>query len=165
MADSVGWREWAGFLSDLARQVQRDDGAQSRALRCRADGLGVPYMLALSQQSNVCLGMISPELARELGAVPIGRERGILTVAMRDPDDTAAMSRLRLASGMAIFPVLADRVELERALGEMERSSDRSTPWALAWRGEAMLARTRRDPAPGGAGSVRSGRQHLSRPE
>lgn len=130
MADSVGWREWAGFLSDLARQVQRDDGAQSRALRCRADGLGVPYMLALSQQSDACLGMISPELARELGAVPIGRERGILTVAMRDPDDTAAMSRLRLASGMAIFPVLADRVELERALGEMERSSDR-TPRGL----------------------------------
>jgi hypothetical protein len=40
------------------------------------------------------------------------------------------MSRLRLASGMAIFPVLADRLELERALGEMERSSDR-TPRGL----------------------------------
>jgi hypothetical protein len=132
-ADSVGWHEWAAFLSDQARarRARLDDGAQSRALRWRADALGVPYVLGLARQSDGSPRAISPELARELGAVPIGHNRGTLTVAMRDPGDTAAMRRLRLASGMAIFPVLVDQAELERALGEMERALARTTPTGL----------------------------------
>jgi hypothetical protein len=62
---------------------------------------------------------LSPELARELRAVAIGRARDTLTVAMDDPADAAAVLRLRASTGLAIFPVLATAEEIEHALGQL----------------------------------------------
>lgn len=92
----------------------------NEALRERARALGVPYVQMPESVPSACREMLSPELARELGAVPIGRSRTTLTVAMRNPQDARAMLRLRAATGLAIFPVLAAPDELDRALLELD---------------------------------------------
>lgn len=90
------------------------------ALRERARALGVPYVQLPAAASTTCLDALAPGLARELGVVPIGRSRTTLTVAMRNPNDLPAVLRLRAATGLAIFPVLAAADELDRALSELD---------------------------------------------
>lgn len=91
-------------------------------LRTRAHELGVPFVQLPARLPASCRSAIAPELARELSAVPIGRSRSMLTVAMHDPRDATAVLRLRTATGLAIFPVLAAPEELERALHQIARS-------------------------------------------
>lgn len=92
---------------------------ESAALRERASALGVPFVRLPSRLPASARRAFSPELARELRAVAIGRTRDTLTVAMNDPSDTAAVLRLRSTTGLAIFPVLAAAQEIERALGQL----------------------------------------------
>ncbi|MGH2514233.1 MAG: hypothetical protein ACRDHP_01120 [Ktedonobacterales bacterium] len=92
------------------------------SLRERARALGVPFVQLPSRLPVSCRDAIAPELARELNVVAIGRSRSMLTVAMHDPHDAAAVLRLRSATGLAIFPVLAASDELERALRQIGRA-------------------------------------------
>jgi hypothetical protein len=92
------------------------DSAERDPLRDQARALGVPYVQLPHQLPATCRESLSAELARELCAVPIGRSRNTLTVAMHNPRDAAAVLRLRAATGLSIFPVLAAPDELERAL-------------------------------------------------
>lgn len=94
-------------------------GPEGEALRLRASALGVPFVHLPARIPPACRKAFAPELARELRAVAIGRTRGALTVAMGNPGDAAAIRRLRLATGMAIFPVLVAPDELDRALRQM----------------------------------------------
>lgn len=89
-------------------------------LRERARALGVPYVQLPAVIPATCLDALAPELARELGAVAIGRSRTTLTVAMRNPHDMPAVLRLRAATGLAIFPVLASADALASALRELD---------------------------------------------
>lgn len=92
----------------------------NEALRERARALGVPYVQLPEVLPVGCGDVLSPELARELGAVPIGRSRTTLTVAMYNPQDVPAVLRLRAATGLAIFPVLAPADQLNRALSMLD---------------------------------------------
>ena len=58
-------------------------------------------------------------MATQLRAVPIGRTRGMLTVAMNDPRDQQAVLRIGAATGLTIFPVLAAPDDIERALRQI----------------------------------------------
>jgi Type II secretion system (T2SS), protein E, N-terminal domain len=91
----------------------------SDALRAAARALGVPYALIPRRLPAACRRAIAPELARSLRAVPIGRTRGVLTVAMQNPRDTCTVQRLHGATGLTVFPVLADADEIERALAQL----------------------------------------------
>lgn len=91
----------------------------SDALRAAARALGVPYAQIPRRLPAACRRAIAPELARALRAVPIGRTRGVLTVAMQNPSDTCSVQRLRGATGLTVFPVLADADEIERALAQL----------------------------------------------
>lgn len=95
------------------------------SLRRQADEQGVPCVRIPSDLPATLRRMLSPELARELGAVPIGRTRGVLTVAMRDSADLCALQRLATATGLTIFPVLASPEDLARALNGMEPAAAR----------------------------------------
>jgi hypothetical protein len=97
-------------------------------LRQHADTLGVPYVALPTHVSHGLRCIINAPLARELRAVPIGRTRGVLTVAMQNPGDIAAMQRLAAATGLTIFPVLAAADELDRALAEL--APDGEPVWA-----------------------------------
>lgn len=99
----------------LVARSERPQGA-NEALRQHARALGVPFVHLPESVPSACRGALPPELARELAAVPIGRSRTTLTVAMQNPDDARAVLRLRAATGLAIFPVLAAPDDLDRAL-------------------------------------------------
>jgi Type II secretion system (T2SS), protein E, N-terminal domain len=79
--------------------------------------LGVPYVPLLPRKLPARIQrLVSPTLAQELHCFPIGRDRDILTVAMSNPQDRSALERLRVETGMNIFPVLANSRELQTAL-------------------------------------------------
>ena len=93
--------------------------ADLEQLRKRAQTLGVPLAEVPTRLPSSCRRVIRRELAVELQAVPIGRTRGVLTVAMNDPQDSVAVVRLRDATGMTIFPVLATLADIERAWAQL----------------------------------------------
>ncbi len=87
------------------------------ALAQMAQDLGIPYMPIFPQRiSSRLKRLITPALAQELQCYPLGRERNILTVAMVDPCDQQAVTRLQHITGLRIFPVLADANEMRVAL-------------------------------------------------
>lgn len=88
------------------------------SLREQALALGVPYVDLPPRLSAACRRALAPKLALELRAVPIGRTRGTLTVAMHNPRDDEAVQRLGIETGLVIFPVLASPDALDRALSQ-----------------------------------------------
>jgi Type II secretion system (T2SS), protein E, N-terminal domain len=88
-------------------------------LRRRADALGVPYVCLPQRLPSSLRRVLHADLARELSAVPIGRTRGILTVAMLEPTNLSAMQRLASATGLTIFPVLASSREVAHLLDQL----------------------------------------------
>lgn len=96
--------------------AERPGSPEDEALRAKARSLGVPYVTIPARLPATCRRAVPAGLAHELRAVAIGRTRGMLTVAMYDPRDMAAVTRLSAATGLTIFPVLAAPDELERAL-------------------------------------------------
>src|SRR5688572_24584916 len=59
--------------------------------------------------------LISGQLAKELRAVPVAQQGSLLTVAMAQPEDQAAVERLTQITGLQIKPVAADAEDLRRA--------------------------------------------------
>lgn len=114
-AVSAGRGRHLRLVASGERRLPGDD-----TLRERARALGVPYVQLPATIPSGCLDALAPELARELEAVVIGRSRTTLTVAMRNPLDMPAVSRLRAATGFDIFPVLASTDALARALNELD---------------------------------------------
>ena len=104
----------------LPAEVGIGAAAEAReSLRRHADALRVPFVSLPPHLPRSLRRLISGQLACELRAVPIGRTRGVLTVAMQDPTNIAAMQRLAAATGLTIFPVLAAESELDRALDQL----------------------------------------------
>jgi hypothetical protein len=99
--------------------VERAGGPESEPLRERARTLGVPFVKLPSRLPAACRRAFSAEVALQLRAVPIGRTRGMLTVAMNDPLDQQAVIRLGAVTGLTIFPVLAAPDDIERALRQI----------------------------------------------
>ena len=82
--------------------------------------MGIPYLSLLPRQlplSVKCL--VSMQLAQELNCYPVGRERNTLTVAMSNPQDDQALTRLQKETGLRIFPVLVHPQELETVLQQL----------------------------------------------
>lgn len=89
------------------------------AMRSLARAMGVPFVRIPAHLSRSCRSILHPTIACELRAVPIGRTRGVLTIAMHDPTDTEALQRLQTLIGLSIFPVLAAPDEIDRALRQL----------------------------------------------
>jgi GGDEF domain-containing protein len=122
LEDSARCRSETSGVRHL-RLVPREQGLsehEADALRRRASALGVPYMRLPPRLDADIRRALPPALARELRAVPVGRNRFVLTVAMEHPGDANAMLRLRAVTGLAIFPVLAAAAEITRALAQLE---------------------------------------------
>ena len=99
----------------VARKVMTTTKDTELSLLARR--LGVPYVPLLPRKLPARIQrLVSPTLAQELHCFPIGRDRDILTVAMSNPQDHSALERLRVETGMNIFPVLANSRELQTAL-------------------------------------------------
>ncbi|HEX8034296.1 MAG TPA: hypothetical protein VF510_10635 [Ktedonobacterales bacterium] len=92
------------------------------AMRSLARAMRVPFVRMPAYLPRSCRSVVHSTVACELRAVPIGRTRGTLTIAMHDPTDRGAIQRLHALTGLSIFPVLAAPDEIDRALRQiMER--------------------------------------------
>ncbi len=99
-----------------APQTTEDD----TELHALARKLGIPYLTLLPHKlPSGVQRLVNPSLAQELRCFPIGRERNTLTVAMQNPQDNAALNRLREETGLLIFPVLAHPQTLQLALEQL----------------------------------------------
>jgi hypothetical protein len=99
------------------KPVYRTEVTKDGELLELARQLGVPYVSFLPHKLPVRLKrLVDPILAQELHCFPLGRDRGILTVAMSNPGDHHSLDRLRKETGLTIFPVLAHPSELQTAL-------------------------------------------------
>lgn len=101
--------------------IERTNGTESEPLREQAHALGVPFVKLPQRIPVSCRHTLAPDVAMQLHAVPIGRTRGMLTVAMNDPCDQQAVLRLGAATGLTIFPVLAAPDDIERALRQITK--------------------------------------------
>ena len=82
--------------------------------------LGIPYLTLLPHKLPAGVQrLVNPSLAQELRCFPVGRERNMLTVAMQNPQDNAALNRLHEETGLFIFPVLAHPQALQHALEQL----------------------------------------------
>ncbi|GHO87815.1 hypothetical protein [Dictyobacter formicarum] len=83
----------------------------------QARQLGIPYLSLLPRKVPArVLQVVPPQLAQELHCYPVGRERNTLTVAMINPHDNQALTRLQQVTGLQIFPVIVSPQELQTAL-------------------------------------------------
>jgi len=82
----------------------------------------------LRQVAAATVALVPAELARRLCVVPLRLEGdgGELSVAMRDPDDEAAIAELERATGHAIRPAVASEVRLRQAIEGIYAAQTRS---------------------------------------
>ncbi len=79
---------------------------------------GIPFMHLPQTVPHRLKHFIPYPLALELRCVPVGRDAHCLTVAMVDPTNTDSITRLHITTGMTIFPVSCDLVELYTLLAK-----------------------------------------------
>ncbi len=101
------------------REVIADLGLVDRPTlyQTAAKAMGVEfYDLAERDFDNSVAVLLPRELAERYRAIPIGRGDGTIRVAMADPDDVLAGDDLRQQLQTAIEPLVADPVEIDRAI-------------------------------------------------
>lgn len=104
-------RPHSGRAENTAR---KSNAKPSRPQAARATG--IPFMQIPSRLPTRLKQLIPYALALELRCAPVGRDHNRLTVAMANPEDVRAISQLREATGMAIFPVSCEISALETLL-------------------------------------------------
>src|SRR4030095_14019390 len=68
------------------------------------------------------LNSITPQAARRLGAVPIGKDdNGTLMVAMSDPSNVLALDDLKLMTGNEVQPVVTSPDDIAGVIGRISR--------------------------------------------
>lgn len=118
----LGTRETIGdVLVGMALITERDKA------RCLGIHWGVQYVdLAEYQVEQEAVKSISQEIARRYGVIPIGRNDGKLTLAMRNPLDVFALDEVRLITGVDAEPVIATEEDILSAIDQYHegRSSE-----------------------------------------
>lgn len=106
--------------SGTLMEVDADTHSAESELSALARKLGVPYLSLLPRKQRTQIQqLVALELAHELHFYPLGRERGILTVAVANPQDVSVLDRLHQETGLHIFPVLTPPHELQMALDQL----------------------------------------------
>ncbi len=100
--------------------IDRETSGQEEELTALARKLGVPYLSLLPRKKvQHVQSMVTLQLMHELQCYPLGHERGVLTVALANPEDSSVLTRLQEATGLRIFPVLTHPQELKAALSQL----------------------------------------------
>jgi type IV pilus assembly protein PilB len=109
-------------------QVLLESGAITgdQLARAVAQRFGLDHVdLSIYKTDVSALNSITPQAARRLGAVPIGRDdAGILMVAMNDPSNVLALDDLKLMTGSEVRPVVASPDDIAGLIGRMSRFDD-----------------------------------------
>ena len=92
-------------------------------IRGLGDHWGVPFVdLADHELDPDAAKLVSQEIARKLKVLPIIRDNGKLTLAMKDPLDIFAIDEIRLVTGLDVEPVIAVEEDLIGAITRAYRS-------------------------------------------
>ena len=94
--------------------------------RATAQRFGLHHVdLALFKTDVGALNVIPAQMARRLGAAPIGYDdQGQLLVAMADPSNVLALDDLKLRTGREVRPVVASPDDINALIGRMSRLDD-----------------------------------------
>jgi type IV pilus assembly protein PilB len=109
-------------------QVLLESGAITgdQLARAVAQRFGLDHVdLTIYKTDVSALNSITPQAARRLNAVPIGRDdAGILMIAMSDPSNVLALDDLKLMTGSEVRPVVASPDDIQGLIGRMSRFDD-----------------------------------------
>jgi hypothetical protein len=121
-AGASTWSEDEERQKHLAAATMLPPGERERehaeAMTSKSNMRHVPFMQLPARLSGRLKHFIPHALASELRCAPVGRDHQHLTVAMADPTDEQAISRLKETTGMTIFPVSCDEDALNELLTE-----------------------------------------------
>ncbi len=82
--------------------------------------LGIPYLAAPIELLNAEIARLVPlNIASRYQCVPVGHERGKVTVAMLDPTNEDLLKRLTAATHLKVHPVVSTRPEITVAVSRM----------------------------------------------
>ena len=101
------------------REVMADLGLVDRRVlyETAAKAIGVEFYDLPGRDFDISVAVLLPrDLAQRYRVIPIGRGEGTIRVAMADPDDVLAGDDLKQQLQTAIEPVLADPVQIDRAI-------------------------------------------------
>jgi type IV pilus assembly protein PilB len=109
-------------------QVLLESGAITgdQLARAVAQRFGLDHVdLTIYKTDVSALNSITPQAARRLGAVPIGKDDdNTLLVAMSDPSNVLALDDLKLMTGSEVRPVVASPDDIVGLIGRMSRFDD-----------------------------------------
>ncbi len=103
------------------REVLADLGLVERRVlyETAAKAMGVEFYDLAERDFDTSVAVLLPrDLAERYRVIPIGRGEGTIRVAMADPDDVLAGDDLKHQLQTAIEPLLADPVQIDRAIEE-----------------------------------------------
>ncbi|MDH7481015.1 MAG: type II secretion system ATPase GspE [Armatimonadota bacterium] len=88
-------------------------------VKCLGIHWGVPYVdLTERTPEPEAIKLISQEIARRYKILPIARENGKLTLAMKNPLDIFATDEVRLITGLEVEPVIATEEDIMNAISQ-----------------------------------------------
>ena len=100
---------------DAAIKLGLLDGAE--ALQTVGEEVGIDYIDLQSVDIDLSLLDKFPQrLIHRVGLFPVSRENGQITVATSDPFDLYPLDEVSAATGLAVHPVLADRIEIGKLI-------------------------------------------------
>ncbi len=108
-------KQWGGKLGDIL--LEMDFISEHVLADFFESHLNIPC-LDLSDfeiPANV-RGLLKDEVIKKYGAVPIGYENKVLTVAMSDPSDIRTIDELQFATGYRIKPILVFSLDVKRLI-------------------------------------------------
>ncbi|MDO8683049.1 MAG: type II secretion system ATPase GspE [Armatimonadota bacterium] len=92
-------------------------------VRALGEQWGVPFAeLSDYEFDPEILKLISQEVARKLKAMPMSRNNGKLTIAMKNPLDIFAIDEIRLIVGIDLEPVIVTEEDLIHAINRVYRT-------------------------------------------
>ncbi|MEN6372070.1 MAG: type II secretion system ATPase GspE [Armatimonadota bacterium] len=92
-------------------------------VRCLGEQWGVPFVdLSEKEPEPEAIKMVSQEIARRQKVIPIARNNGKLTLAMKNPLDIFVIDEIRLTTGVEIEPMIAVEEDIVAAISRCYRS-------------------------------------------
>jgi type IV pilus assembly protein PilB len=107
----------AGDLTLTQAVVMNKLASEADIARAVAEQTGLDYLdVAMFEIDGNASVLLSPELARRYGVLPVAFDEGKLVVAMSDPANIFAIDDLRIVTGYEIKPVVASEGDLRQAI-------------------------------------------------
>lgn len=115
--DEAGHKHGYGTLDHLQALIDQKLLTKEEACRRWADSIGIAYVDVLASViTDEAVEKIPAEIAAKMRAIGLYYIDNVLTVAMSNPEDQAAVRRLQLIVGVPISPVFALPVEIDDAI-------------------------------------------------